>query len=86
MADIIDDANQTAANFLSDSENLIRSLVPPERPNLEEDVECLCCGEVVEPKRARLGFDVCYGCQSYLEKSNKQYNRSRSRSYDDGDY
>lgn len=84
MADIVDHANNFAEDFVDDGVKSVRDMVPKERLDLNEDVEC-SCGTTIDPRRARLGYVCCIDCQSYMEKSNKQYNRRGSRNYDDLD-
>lgn len=84
MVDVVDHANNFTEDLVEDGVKAVRSLVPQERPDLEEDVEC-SCGTVIDHRRARLGYIYCTDCQSYMEKSNKQYNRNTSRNYDDLD-
>lgn len=84
MADIVDHANNFAEDFVDDGVKSVRDMVPEERLDLNEDVEC-SCGTTIDPRRARLGYVCCIDCQSYMEKSKKQYNRRGSRNYDDFD-
>lgn len=83
MSDVIDEANDLADALRDDALKAVTALVPEERPDLDEEVECSSCGEIVEKKRARLGFDLCYDCASWAEKSSKQYNRRRTQEYED---
>ena len=82
--DEIDRAQMLQEINNSDALAAVRANLPEERLELDEDVEC-SCGTTIDPRRARLGYVCCIDCQSYIEKSNKQYNRRGSRNYDDLD-
>ena len=82
--DEIDRAQMLQEINNSDALAAVRANLPEERLELDEDVEC-SCGTIIDLRRARLGYVCCIDCQSYIEKSNKQYNRRGSRNYDDLD-
>jgi RNA polymerase-binding transcription factor DksA len=82
--DEIDFAQARQEENNADALAAVRANVPEEKYELTEDVEC-SCGTTIDPRRARLGYVCCIDCQSYMEKSNKQYNRRGSRNYDDLD-
>lgn len=82
--DEIDFAQARQEENNADALAAVRANVPDEKHELNEDVEC-SCGTTIDPRRARLGYACCIDCQSYMEKSNKQYNRRGSRNYDDLD-
>lgn len=84
MADVVDEANDIPLNYVSDALESVRMAIPEERPDLDEDVECEC-GEVIDPRRARLGYVYCTTCQTHFEKHEKQYNRHKVRHYDESE-
>lgn len=79
----IDAAQAREAELTADSLAAIRSLVPEAKDELtEDDLTCIECGMEIDPRRARLGHEICLACAQWFEKQNKQYNRRASRSYD----
>ena len=78
--DQIDQANEFAAAFTSEAISAVRSLVPDEREEPEEDMTCVRCCSDVPAKRWAKGYDVCVHCSDATAKRDKQYRSSR---YDD---
>lgn len=86
--DEIDFAQARQEEDNADALAAVRANVPEEKYELtEDDLTCSSCGEPdsIPPARALRGYTTCVSCQSYMEKSNKQYNRRGSRNYDDLD-
>lgn len=83
--DEIDFAQARQEENNADALAAVRANVPEEKYELTEDDLTCSCGTTIDPRRARLGYAYCIDCQSYMEKSNKQYNRRVSRNYDDLD-
>jgi RNA polymerase-binding transcription factor DksA len=81
LTDPLDIASAREMELTSDALAAVRALVPEERPDLDEEVECECCGEVIDQRRVRLGFTVCTVCKSFQERQSKGYAK-RSRHYD----
>lgn len=80
LTDPLDFAQQLEYTSTTDAINTYRSLVPTGRPDLEDEIEC-ACGSLVEPRRARLGYDTCFECANWAEKRNKTFKRERDRDY-----
>ncbi len=81
LTDTIDQASKRERELAEDAIKAVRDLVPEERPDLDEDVECESCGDLVPHARARLGHTVCVSCKTYQERQSKGYAK-RSRNYD----
>ena len=83
MADIIDEANDLAEEQNSDAINAVRRLVPTEKATLtEDDLECVQCGDQINPARAAKGYDTCIECSREAERASKQFYK-KLRHYDD---
>jgi ribosomal protein L37AE/L43A len=84
LTDTIDIASQREFEITSDALAAVRSLVPEEREEPDEEPVCTICGETYNPLRYAKGYDTCIHCSSLMETKGKFYAK-KSRSYDSYD-
>jgi RNA polymerase-binding transcription factor DksA len=84
LTDTIDIASQLELQNNEDALNAVRSLVPQERDEPDEEPLCSVCEEPYPKLRWSKGFDYCTSCASLMETKGKFYAK-KSRHYDSYD-
>lgn len=77
-ADLIDEANEKAQEFVDAAVEERRRAAAPERVPDENgvmDPACEDCGEDVEPERLAMGRCRCFNCQTLHERRGRLYAR-----------